>query len=152
MEHWAKMLLVRFWKDCLLAELQAKTARGCRFLLFQHHSYEVTLICPPSVLFFLAMGIEDHQNQVENLMGLISVLREVIDRWRLLQGSYIPVLTCLQTFHPTPAPQRVSSQAHPSFQHLNMNRRGYWQQKVHITLNDFLSAPILFTLYLMTYP
>ncbi len=43
MEHWAKSLLVRFWKDCLLAELQAKTARGCRFLLFQHHSYEVTL-------------------------------------------------------------------------------------------------------------
>ena len=30
-------------KDGLLTELQAKTARGCRLLLFQHHSYEVTL-------------------------------------------------------------------------------------------------------------
>ena len=31
------------WKDGLLAELQAKISRGCRFLLFWHHSYEVTL-------------------------------------------------------------------------------------------------------------
>ncbi len=31
-------------EDGLLAELQAKTSRGCRFLLFQHHSYEVTLM------------------------------------------------------------------------------------------------------------
>ncbi len=30
-------------KDGLLAELQAKMSRGCRFLLFWHHSYEVTL-------------------------------------------------------------------------------------------------------------
>ena len=43
MERLAKWLFVRFWKDCLLAELQAKMSRGCRFLLFWHHSYEVTL-------------------------------------------------------------------------------------------------------------
>ncbi len=42
-EHWAKWLFVRFWKDCLLAELQAKMPRGCRFSLFCHHSCEVTL-------------------------------------------------------------------------------------------------------------
>ncbi len=35
---------VGFWKDGLLAELQAKMYRGCRFLLFWHHSYEVTLM------------------------------------------------------------------------------------------------------------
>ncbi len=29
--------------DGLLAELQAKTSKGCRILLFQHHSYMVTL-------------------------------------------------------------------------------------------------------------
>ena len=35
-----------FWlvKDGLLAELQAKMSSGCRFLLFWHHSSEVTLI------------------------------------------------------------------------------------------------------------
>ncbi len=34
-----------FWSviQPILGELQAKTSRGCRFLLFQHHSYEVTL-------------------------------------------------------------------------------------------------------------
>ncbi len=42
-ERWAKRLLVRFQKDGLLAELQAKTSKGCRMLLFQHHSYMVTL-------------------------------------------------------------------------------------------------------------
>ena len=30
-------------KDLLLAELQAKMPRGCRFFLLKHHSYEVTL-------------------------------------------------------------------------------------------------------------
>ncbi len=43
MEHWAKKHFVRFQKDPLLAELQAKTSKGCRLLLFQHHSYMVTL-------------------------------------------------------------------------------------------------------------
>ncbi len=43
MERWAKRLFVGFWKDGLSAELQAKMSRGCRFLLFWHHSYEVTL-------------------------------------------------------------------------------------------------------------
>ncbi len=43
MEHWAKRLFVRFWKDGLLAELQANMSRGCRFLLFWNHSYKVTL-------------------------------------------------------------------------------------------------------------
>ncbi len=33
----------QFQKDGLLAELQAKTSKGCRILLFQHHSYMVTL-------------------------------------------------------------------------------------------------------------
>ena len=36
-------IFVRFRKDHLLAELQAKTSKGCRILLFQHHSYMVTL-------------------------------------------------------------------------------------------------------------
>ncbi len=36
MERWAKRLFVGFWKDGLLAELQAKMSRGCRFLLFWH--------------------------------------------------------------------------------------------------------------------
>ena len=41
--------LRRFWpviqliNHPLLAELQAKTSKGCRILLFQHHSYMVTL-------------------------------------------------------------------------------------------------------------
>ncbi len=30
-------------KDGLLTELQAKMSRGCRFLLFWHHNYWVTL-------------------------------------------------------------------------------------------------------------
>ncbi len=43
MECWAERLFVRFRKNPLLAELQAKTSKGCRILLFQHHSYMVTL-------------------------------------------------------------------------------------------------------------
>ncbi len=46
MERWPNRLFVRFWKDGLLAELQAKGSRACRdcrFLLFWHHNYQVTL-------------------------------------------------------------------------------------------------------------
>ena len=43
MECWAKSFFFRCWKDSLLAELRAKMSRGCRFLLFWHHSYKVTL-------------------------------------------------------------------------------------------------------------
>ena len=37
-------LFVRVWKDSLLAELEAKMSTGCRFLLFWHHNYQVSLI------------------------------------------------------------------------------------------------------------
>ncbi len=37
MEHWAKGLFVGFLKDDLLAELQTRMSRGCRFLLFLKH-------------------------------------------------------------------------------------------------------------------
>ncbi len=43
MECWAKRPFVRSWKDGLLTESQARMSRGCRLLLFWHHSYEVTL-------------------------------------------------------------------------------------------------------------
>ncbi len=43
MERWAKRLFVGFWKDGLSTELQAKMSRGCKFLLFWHHNYQVTL-------------------------------------------------------------------------------------------------------------
>ena len=32
-----------FWKDGILAELQVKMSRSCRFLLFLPHTYQVTL-------------------------------------------------------------------------------------------------------------
>ncbi len=32
-----------FWKDCILAELQVKMSRSCRFLIFLPHKYQVTL-------------------------------------------------------------------------------------------------------------
>ncbi len=38
MERWAKRLFVGFWKDGLLAELQARMSRSCRFLLFLPHN------------------------------------------------------------------------------------------------------------------
>ncbi len=34
MERWAKRPFSGFWKDGLLTELQAKTSRECRFMLF----------------------------------------------------------------------------------------------------------------------
>ena len=34
MERWAKMLFVKFRKDGLLAELQARMSKSCGFLLF----------------------------------------------------------------------------------------------------------------------
>ncbi len=43
MEHWVKRLYDKFWKDAILAELQAQMSRGCRFLLFLHHTYQVSL-------------------------------------------------------------------------------------------------------------
>ncbi len=43
MKRWAKGHNVRFWKDGLLTELQAQMSRGCIFLLFWHHNYQVTL-------------------------------------------------------------------------------------------------------------
>ncbi len=39
----AKRLFVVFWKDGLLAELQARMTRGCRLLLFLHNKYQVSL-------------------------------------------------------------------------------------------------------------
>ncbi len=45
MEHWAKRPFVGFWKDGLLIELQARTSKSCRFLLFLHHNYQVSLSC-----------------------------------------------------------------------------------------------------------
>ena len=36
-------IFVGFWKDCLLAELQAKMSKDCRFLLFWHHNYQESL-------------------------------------------------------------------------------------------------------------
>ncbi len=39
------MSFVGFWKDGLLALIQAKMSRSCRFLLFLHHNYQVSLIC-----------------------------------------------------------------------------------------------------------
>ena len=38
-----KGLFVGIWKDGLLTELQARTSRDCRFLLFLHHNYQVSL-------------------------------------------------------------------------------------------------------------
>ncbi len=38
-----KHFFVGFWKDGLLTELQARTSKSCRFLLFWHHSYQVSL-------------------------------------------------------------------------------------------------------------
>ncbi len=43
MEHWAKGLFVWFWIEGLLAELQVRMSRDCRFLLFWHHNYQVSL-------------------------------------------------------------------------------------------------------------
>ncbi len=43
-ERWAKRLFVRFEKDGLLAELQARTPRSCRFCCFLPHTYQVSLI------------------------------------------------------------------------------------------------------------
>ncbi len=43
-EHLAKGVFVGFWKDGLLAKIQARTSRSCRFLLFLHHNYQVSLI------------------------------------------------------------------------------------------------------------
>ena len=43
MEHWLKRLFVRFLKDGLLAELEARVPRSCRVLLFWHHNYQVSL-------------------------------------------------------------------------------------------------------------
>ncbi len=47
---WAKRVFVGFWKDGLLIELQyvhyvhyANMSTDCRFLLFWHHNYQVTL-------------------------------------------------------------------------------------------------------------
>ena len=36
-------MFVGFWKDGLLAEIQARMSRSCRFLLFLHHNYQVSL-------------------------------------------------------------------------------------------------------------
>ncbi len=38
MERWAKRLFVGFEKDGLLAELQARTSRICRFCCFLPHT------------------------------------------------------------------------------------------------------------------
>ena len=38
-----KAFFVRFWIEGLLAELQARMSRDCRFLLFWHHNYQVSL-------------------------------------------------------------------------------------------------------------
>ncbi len=38
MERWAKRLFVGFEKDGLLAELQARTSRSCRFCCFLPHT------------------------------------------------------------------------------------------------------------------
>ncbi len=43
MEHWAKRLFVRFWKDGLLAKLKARMSWGRRFLPFLKHRCLVTL-------------------------------------------------------------------------------------------------------------
>ena len=43
MEHRAKKLFVGFWKHGSLAKLMAKRSRGCRFSLFLHHNYQVSL-------------------------------------------------------------------------------------------------------------
>ncbi len=54
MEHWAKGLFVRFWIEGLLAELQARMSRDCRFLLFWHHNYQVSFLN-----WFLQLLFED---------------------------------------------------------------------------------------------
>ncbi len=38
-----KAFFVRFWKDGLFPQLQAKMSWGCRSLLFWHHNYQVSL-------------------------------------------------------------------------------------------------------------
>ena len=48
-EHWAKRLFVGFQKYGLLAELQARMSRDCRFSLFLHHNYQVTLNIPTRI-------------------------------------------------------------------------------------------------------
>ena len=42
-QNLTKRLFVGFWKDCLLAELQARMSKSRRFLLFLHHNYQVSL-------------------------------------------------------------------------------------------------------------
>ena len=48
MLHRCKRLFVRFWKDCILAELHAIMSKSCRFLLFSHHNYQVSLKTSPT--------------------------------------------------------------------------------------------------------
>ncbi len=40
---WIFLRVIHPINHSVLDELQAETSRGCRFLLFWHHSYEVTL-------------------------------------------------------------------------------------------------------------
>ncbi len=56
MEHWAKGFFVGFWLEGLLAELQARMSRDCRFLLFWHHNYQVSLIFIPVKIGLLHAG------------------------------------------------------------------------------------------------
>ena len=46
MERWEKKDFGGFLKDGILTELQAKMSTSCRFLIFWHHNYQVTLRIP----------------------------------------------------------------------------------------------------------
>ncbi len=90
MECWATRLFATFKKDPLLVEIQAKTSKSCRILLFQHHFYMVTLrttLCKQinfSMLVFRTCVViylhrVDHQNKSSDLNLLLSV--QAINRY-----------------------------------------------------------------------
>ena len=83
LEHWAKRFFVGFWKDCLLAKLQARTSRGWRFWLFQHHSYEVTLR-PNGYLSKIPLDLQWLCLGLRNNFFLKSVSWDHLAHWWLL--------------------------------------------------------------------